>query len=78
MAEFFLIVFVLWVIGSTMWDGREANKKRILAEMREAYSKQEALNLVSEMKSHAMIIYLAYGTVIGALFSAVIRKAATH
>ena len=74
MALFFLIALIAWLIAGYFWEGRERNKEKILAEMREIYSKREAYNLLYEMKNQAMLIGLLYGTVIGVCIVVVFRR----
>jgi hypothetical protein len=61
---FFLLVIV-WVVFSTIWDRREHQKQKLLVEMRDSYSKREALDLIYQSKHQTMIFYLAYGFLIG-------------
>jgi hypothetical protein len=65
MSGAFLLLVIGWVVFSTIWDGREHQKQKLLVEMRDRYSKHEALDLIYQSKHHTMIFYLAYGFLIG-------------
>ena len=72
MSGIFLIIVIAWVMFSTLWDDRQTNKQRMPAEMKEVYSKHEALNLIYETKSQVMVLFLAYGFLIGVALVAMI------
>jgi hypothetical protein len=74
MSGAFLVVLIAWAIVATAWDARDANKQKILAEMRDYYSKQETLNLIYQMKHQTMILYLGYGFLIGVATLAFLKR----
>lgn len=74
MSVAFLIIVIGWIIFSTVWDGRTHNRERILAEMQETYSKREVLNLIFETKREVLVLFLAYGFLVGIAFAAIIMR----
>lgn len=61
----FLILVILWVIFATVLDGRDSHKQKLLSDMRDTYSKEETLDLAYRMKHSTIVLYLAYGFMIG-------------
>ena len=65
----FILIVAGWVIISTYLDGSQRTKNEILKDMKDYYSKDEALNLLYSAKHQTLILYLAYGFVLGVLIT---------
>ena len=70
----FILIAIGWIITSTALDGSQRRKNDILKDMKDYYSKDEALTFVYAAKHQTMILYLAYGFVLGALFSSLYKN----
>jgi hypothetical protein len=69
-----LLVLAGWIIVSTVLDASQRRKSAILEDMRDSYTKKEALDLVYAAKHRTVVQYLAYGFLLGALFASMYRK----
>lgn len=74
MAVIFLIVVVVWIVFSIAWDGRKRNQEKMLKEMEDSYTKEEALHLLLAMKREVFIPFLAQGILLGIAFCGVLMR----
>ena len=69
-----VLVVAAWVAVSLVWDGSQRRRDSTLAEMKDSYSKKETLDLIYEMKHRAVMLYLVYGILLGALVVPFLQK----